>query len=221
MFAELKTSSATGGTKRRRYISDGGAPISKVGKLAKGIARLNKKLKLNNPSHLYALSLPGTFTSISNAGTIYDLGQDIAQGDNYNQRFSSTIQLTRLNIKGVMVPGSAATAPCAARITVIRGQSGLAFAGNVTGTYNPVQTSTSTQLIYDRFFPIAAAPSTAGFATNINLSIKLNHKQKFTGTTTNTTTGTSIYCIIQSGQAGGTSAPTFYCGVMEIFFQPL
>lgn len=221
MFAEMKTVSATGGTKRRRYIGDGPMPMSKVGKLSKGLARINKKLKLNNPSHLYTTSLSTAFPSLSVGGTLYDLSQDIAQGDNYNNRFSSTIQLTRLNLRGVIVPGSAATAPSAVRVTVFRGQSGLAFASNMTATYSPVQTSNSTQVLYDRFIPVAAAPSTAGYGSLVNMSLKLNHKQKFSGTTAATQTGTSIYCIMQSGQAAGTSAPTFYCGCIEVFFQPL
>lgn len=214
------SSLATGGTKRRRFTTTM-VPVSKFGLINKRLNKLSKKVKLNNPSHLYSLSAGAAFGTVSTSGTIYDLSQDIAQGDNYNQRFSTTIQLTRVMLRGVIVPGSTASAASAVRITVIRGQSALAFASNMTATYSPIGTNTSTQVLMDKYFPVAAAPGTAGYGTNIYINLKLNHHQKFTGTAAGTSTGESIYMICQSGNAVGTTAPSWYAGVLEIYFQPL
>lgn len=214
------SSLATGGTKRRRFTMTPSG-MSNVGFLNKRINKLSKKLKLNNPSHLYSLSAGAAFGTVSTSGTLYDLSQDIAQGDNYNQRFSTTIQLTRVALRGVIVPGSTASASSAVRITVFRGQSALAFASNMTATYSPIGTNTTTQIILDRFYPVAAAPGTAGYGTNVNINLKLNHHQKFTGTAAGTSTGESIYMIVQSGNAVGTTAPSWYAGVLEVYFQPL
>lgn len=210
------------GTKRRKYdvaISNG--TTSRVGALSRRINRLSKRLKVNNPTHMYINSMSTVFPSISVTGSIFDLASGIAQGDNYTDRFSTTVLLTRLMIKGVITPGSSAAVPSAVRITVIRGQQGLVFASNMSSTYSPVATNTSTQLIFDKFYPVCSTRATAGYGTPCNINIKLHHKQKYSGTAVNTTTGECLYLIVQSGQPNDTTQPIFYCGHFELYFQPL
>jgi len=194
-------------------------PSQKYAKVNKRLRALTKKMKIHNPLHLYNTSLGGTFTSVSTTGTLYDLASQIAQGDDYYHRFSSQVYMRRLNIKGVLVPGSAAGNPAICRIAVIRAVAGLAFAGNMTGSYSPIVTGTSLQVYYDRFFTLGTYAS-IGFPVNLNISLKLNHKQKFSGTGAGSTTGDCLYLIVQSGVVSGTAAPSI-SGVLEIFFDPM
>jgi len=214
---ELKESSAfTKGTKRRRtqtqlqYGADA---------LSTRLTRLTRKVKLQNPVHLAPISLNTAFSTVSTTGSIYDLASGIAQGDDYDDRFSSQIYMRRVNVKGVLLPGSAAGNPAIARITIFRAESGLVFGANMTGSYSPIVTGVSLQVYYDRFFTLGTYTN-IGFPVNLNFSVKLKHKQKFSGTGAATASGHSIYMIVQSGVAAGTAAPSI-SGVMEIFFDPM
>lgn len=217
--AEFKTVSAsTSGTKRRKWSIP---PYSQSATqyLNKRVSRLYKQVKLKNPLHLYSFSMGGQFTSISTTGTLYNMASSIAQGDAPTDRFSSQCILRRVNIKGSLIPGTTAVYPANVRITIFRGLAGISFAANMTSTYNPIAYSTSTRVIYDKFFQVSSTAATAGFPCSFNLSIKLNHKQKFTGAAAATQTGDCLYLIIQSDQAAGTTAP-LALGVVEIYFDP-
>lgn len=63
------------------------APLS----LSSRVTRLTKKMKMQNPVHLLQASLVSTFPTVSTTGTLYDVSSQIAQGDDYNQRFSSQV----------------------------------------------------------------------------------------------------------------------------------
>lgn len=219
MFAEYKTVSAVGGTKRRKYVST--VPASQSA-LSNRVTKLARSLKANNPTHLNVYSLPGQFPTIATTGSLLDLAQNIAQGDDYTNRVSSSCILTHVNLKGVLIAGTAATTTVSVRITIFKAIAGIAFASNMTGSYSPIVTGTSLKLMYDRFYPVAAMPAAGsqGFSTVVNISQKLRHKQKFTGTGAATQTGDSIFVVIQGGTAAGTGAPTFVSGVLEVFFQP-
>lgn len=128
--------------------------------------------------------------------------------------------MTRISLRGVMFPGTTAAAPCLVRVTVFRAQSALAFAANMTGSYNPIVGGTALYQYYDKFFPVAATLATQGYGTPFRLNLKLPHMQKYTGAGANTTTGECIYIIMQSNVTAGTAAPTII-GVLETFFQPM
>lgn len=195
-------------------------PTQKVAKLNNRLRALAKKMKIQNPVHLGNYSLGTVFPSVSLTGTLFDVSSLIAQGDDYNNRFSSQVYLRRLNMRGVFLPGTAASNPAIARITVFRGQAGLSFATNLASSYSPIVTGTSLQVYYDKHFTIPGSYTNPGFAVNINISLKIPHKQKFSGTAAASQTGDCIYVIVQSGVAAGTSAPTL-TGVMEVFFDPM
>lgn len=97
---------------------------------------------------------------------------------------------------------------------------GLGFATNITGSFNPVQTGTTLQLYYDKYFTIPAPITGQGFPVNWNISIKAKHFQKFSGTGAGTTSGESVYLICQSDALAGTTAPVPQ-GVFEVFFDPM
>lgn len=140
-------------------------------------------------------------------------------GDDFNQRFGSHADILRVNIKGSFLAGSTAAASAQVRITCFTGETGLAFAANMQGTFSPVADNTAVRLLYDKFLTIPSTIAGAGFPVDVNISIKTRHRQKFTGSGTGTQTGTSLYLIMQSGAGAGTGAPTFD-GVVEVFFKP-
>lgn len=76
------------------------------------------------------------------------------------------------------------------------------------------------QLYYDKFFSIPSTLAAAGYPVNLNMSVRCRHFQKFSGTGANTTTGESIYLIIQSTAGAGTGAPVI-TGNLEVFFDPM
>lgn len=197
----------------------GGNAQTKAVQVNKRLRSLAKKMKVQNPVHLLQVSLTSAFPSVSTTGTIYDLSSAIIQGDDYFNRFSSQVYLRRVNIKGVMLPGSAAGNPTIARISLIRAVSGLVFASNMSGSYSPIVTGTSLQVLSDKFYTLGSYTN-IGFPVNLNISIKLRHKQKFSGVGAGTGTGDCLYLIMQSGVVAGTAAPSV-SGVMEIFFDPM
>jgi len=210
---------AQGGTKRRRDSAVLVRDLAGSSQLSRRITRLAKSMKASNPAHVDIQGLGATVPP-STTGTLYCLANGISQGDDFYQRFGNHVDFTRLVIKGTLIPGTTSVTPSVVRLSVIRGQSGLAFAANLTGTYNPVVSSTSTQVIYDKFYSIPATYATVGFPVNINLSIKLKHRQKFSGAAAAGQTGETLYLIVQSDKAAGTTTPAWGSGFMEIWFKP-
>lgn len=187
--------------------------------LSTRISKLAKKMKIANPMHLQTFSLGAAFSTISTTGTLLDVMSTIAQGDDYLNRFSSSCRLSRLNLKAIFFVGSTSASASKIRITVIRGESGLAFASNTTGSYSPIVTGTVTKLYYDKFFQIGPTAGAPQWQSSVNLSLPIKHKQKFSGTGAGTTTGDCIYMIIQGINAAGTTCPVA-SGVLEVFFEP-
>lgn len=218
MPAEIKTISTR---KRSRTVGGGGAGGSWAtpNALSTRISRLAKKMKVNNPTHLIQQSLTVVFPTISTTGTLYDVGNPIAQGDDYNNRFGAKVLITHINIKGAFTPATA-TGPSVVRITILRLPTNSVFAANTSGSYSPIVTGTSLQTYYDKFYQVGAAPATVGYPTLINISKKIKFYQKYSGTGAGTATGESIFVIIQSNFAAGATAPLI-TGVIETFFQPM
>lgn len=216
MYAESKSSkSGFGGTKRRRYSS---APNATASDLSNRITRLSKSLKAANPVHLYNNSLATLFPNLSTTGTIFSLASGIQQGDSQTDRFANHIDFRRILVRGHLLPGSTSTLQTQCRISVIRGQSGLVFAGNMTASYSPILPSTSTQVLYDKFFLVS--PVSAGqWQVPINITIKTKHRQKFSGAGVGTETSETLYMICQSTVASGTTAPIL-AGFLNLFFVP-
>jgi hypothetical protein len=164
-------------------------------------------------------SASSTFPSVSTSGTILDLCSTIAQGDDYNQRFGSHVDVTHINVKVQLVPGSTANSVTQVRATLLKAEAGIAFAAAMQSTYSPVADSSCIRLYRDGFRQVAAANASAGYSTMINWSVKIRHRQKFSGTGAATTTGDSLFLIIQSSAANGTTCPAA-SGVVEVFFKP-
>lgn len=214
MFAEQKTMART---KRRRETSQGSI-FGSSSSLSTRVSRLAKKMKVNNPTHLY--SFPGSTWVPTNTTSIVDLCGQIAQGDDYFNRFSSSVMMTHVNISLVAQAGTTAAQTGIIRITMFRAASGTVFAANLQGSYSPIVTGTSSRLIWDRHYEVASTLAAAGFPTIIRKSLKVKHQQKFSGTVAGTTTGDCIFLIIQSNFGAGTAAPALQ-GVVEVFFQPM
>lgn len=137
----MEQKSVSRGVKRRAYDAiPSRMSSSRLSAVNTRLRRLAKKVRIANPQHLLYTSIATVFTTISTTGTIYDLGQGIQQGDDYSNRFGGSVHLTRLNLKGVLTPGSTAAATCTVRVTVFRARAGLTFAANMTGSYSPIVT---------------------------------------------------------------------------------
>lgn len=219
----FKTETKTGGTKRRAHDIGVMLPYGSTGpsQLNRRVNRIAKQMKVHNPLHLYNVSLVSAFSSLSTTGTAFDLMAQIVQGDASSERFSSKAQLRRVNFGGMILAGTTATTPVLVRISIVRLQSGSAFASNLFTTYNPIQTGTSLQVYYDKYFEVAGnAGATCGWPTCFNVSKKIKHFQKYSGTGANNATGDSIFMIMQANATAGTGAPTV-SGVLEVFFDPM
>lgn len=188
--------------------------------LNRRVNKLYKTLKQSNPTHLYSNSLSGTFPSISTTGTISTITVGISQGDDTYQRFGAHVDIQRLIIKGCLIPGTTAATPATVRVTVLRGAYNLAFAANMTATYSPIADSVYTRLLYDRFFTVASSQANQGFATPLNINLKIKHRQKFGTNAAGSESGEAIFLIIQSNFVAGTTAPVFGSGVWECYFKP-
>lgn len=129
------------------------------------------------------------------------------------------MDLLRVILKGTLQAGSTSTNAASVRITSFQGQSGLAFAANMSGSYTPVGDSTSTRLLFDKYYHVPPA-NTVWPVTPVHINLKARHRQKFSGSGANTNTGESVYVIIQSNVASGTTAPVWAVGVMEEWFKP-
>lgn len=202
-------------TRKRPRTSGGGGSSSSA--LSTRITRLAKKMKVNNPTHLYVF--PGSTWVPTNTTSIVDLSSQIAQGDDYSNRFSTSVKLTNINISCAVQPGTTSAVEVVMRVTLIRATSGTTFAANLQGSYSPVVPGTVTQLLFDRHYVVASTLAAAGFPTIIKKRIKVNHMQKFTGVGAGTTTGECLFLIMQSSSGAGTGAPIL-TGVVEVFFQP-
>lgn len=124
----MEEKTATAQTKRRRVVGP-----SNVGALSRRVTRLAKTLKASNPTHVYVSSLSAAFTHVDTTTSLYEIGGNIAQGDDYNQRFGSHVDVLRVRMHGTLQAGSTSTLASTVRITCFRGQSGLAGAPNMSG----------------------------------------------------------------------------------------
>lgn len=225
MNADQKTYTAVGmaGTKRRRHVAGFAGGQSA---LSRRVTKLQRTIKAHHPTHLRVESLGVTFGNVSNSGTLYDICSAIAQGDDYNNRFSSTTRSSRLVFRGILSPGAGSTIAELVRITVFKAQSGLVFAANTTGSYSPIVTGTSMWTYFDKFYTVPPSSTAYYFPVNLNFSVaikqgkKRGHLQKYSGTGAGTTTGDSVYVIIQAGVGAGAGAPII-TGTLEHYFDPL
>lgn len=227
---DTKTVSAVAGTRRRTYSAAFGGQASTRSRegqhLSRRITRLSRAIKMHHPSHLNVDSLATVFPNISTTGSLYDINSNISQGDNYNNRFSTTSRSRRLVFRGGVVGAAGGASATILRITVFKAQAGVVFVANLTGSYNPIVTSTSKWLYFDRFWTVPE--NNAGgsyFPLNLNFSVRLNagktkgHLQKYNGSGAGTTTGDSIMVIIQSNGTGANNPVIF--GTLEHYFDPL
>lgn len=217
MDYDLKTVSAPAKTKRRRYTT---SPYV-VSPLSARVSRLAKKMKIQNPPHVYVTGLTSGSGSWNTTGAVFDCCQAITQGDAYNQRFGNKIVPKRVNIKGSVHPGSTANAPVTIRLSLVRANSGFVGGNFVSSSISPIADNNILQVYYDRIFTIAPTNAGQTYPVNINLSIpiKLNHI-KFSGSGAAAVTAESIFLHWCSNVASGTTAPIWSAGVCEFFFIP-
>lgn len=218
-MGEYKSVSGFGGTKRRRDANDtayayGGNALSRR------VTRLAKSLKGANPTHVMPYNGATYFPSISTTGTQLALGDQIMQGDDYTQRFGNHADITHINVKLVLAPGTTAATTSAVRCTLFVAAQNVVFASTMNSTYSPISAGGVTRLLRDRFYQVAGADATAGYSTMINWSVKVRFRQKYTGAGVSTQTGDTLFLLIQSEKAAGTTAPVIRSGLIEVFFKP-
>jgi len=206
------------GTKRRRD-DFGTAMMINGSALSRRITRLSKTLKASNPTHVAVFDLKAQYANISTTGTILDLCSTISQGDDFFQRFGSHVDVTHINIKGTMQAGSTSTVTSSVRCTLIISEA-LAFVANMNTSYSPIVDNTVQRLVKDRFYQVASSTSATGFATSIDWSMKIKHRQKFAAPAAGNTINNCLLLLIQSNIVAGTQAPIFQGGIIEVFFKP-
>nr|CRY97498.1 hypothetical protein [uncultured prokaryote] len=175
---KMEEKTALAGTKRRLYTTLGPNTASA---LSRRITRMGKQLKQANPTHLMQVAPHTTWPDISTSGTIYDICSNIAQGDDYNNRFANHVDVTHLNFVANFLPGTTSSSVSTVRITLLKAQSGLGFASNMSGSYSPIVSGTSIQQLADVFVSVAAVESNPTFSSVVRWSKKIRHRQKFTG----------------------------------------
>ena len=134
-------------------------------------------------------------------------------------RFGSHVDVTHINLKGVLAAGSTSTVQETVRCTLLVSEA-QAFAANMNNTYNPIADNQSQRLIKDQFISVPATNSSPGYPSQINWSMKLKHRQKFSAPAAGTTTNNCLLLIIQSTAVAGTLAPVFQAGLIEVYFKP-
>jgi len=206
----------TSGTKRRRDSAS--AVVSSA--LSRRVTRLAKTLKASNPTHMYVFQATTAWASVSTTGSMQDLCGQISQGDDFTQRFGSHVDVTHVNIKLQFQPGTAATTPSDIRITLFVADTSSVFATNMTQTYSPIADNTIQRLLVDDFKQVANTQANQTFGCVYRRSLKLNHRQKFSGVGVNTTVANSLFLIVQSQHVAGTTAPIVSSGCVEVFFKP-
>lgn len=210
----MVSSSAMGGTKRRKYV----VPVNETALLSRRLTRLTKTLKTANPNHLETLTVAAT--TFNTTGVLTECLSTVSQGDNYNQRFGNKCMLKRIVGDLIVRPGSTSAAASVARLVIFRAGAGAAlpqFAANVSSS--PIIGNGVIQVYYDKMFSVAATPATAGYGTHIRINKKIKFAYKFGGTGAGTQTGESVYIYFVGDIASGTAAPTAY-GVLDVFFSP-
>lgn len=141
-------------------------------------------------------------------------------GDDYNQRFGTHVDCTRLICNATFYPGNTAASASAVRATLFRAQSNTAFAANMADSYSPIADNTVTQVLMDKFFQIGPSAASQQWPSVLRINKKLKHRQKFTGSGTSSTTGECLYFVIQSERVAGTTAPIIGEGQLELYFKP-
>lgn len=204
-----------GGTIRREGFSKMSALNARIGALA-------RKVKMANPLHMVQLAM--TAFAANTTGTISDICNGIASNDEYNGRYGTRTRSRRLIITGTLIPGSTAATPSTVRIVVLRAQVGSAVAGtvpNLTVSCNPIADNGVQQVYCDKLYTVAAPIATAGYGTKVFIKCKLySHQTNYISNAAGSQSGESIFIVVLSDKAPGTTAPVFQSGHYEHWYMP-
>lgn len=191
--------------------------------LSRQVTVLKKKMKSANPSHVYTLSAVAAFGATANSSTnIFNISDQIAEGDAYNQRFGTHIKCLRLCAKIHMGAASANTSTeGVGRVVVFRAQPGTSLAVTVadvnTAAAIPAN-NVMTKIYYDK--QVGLVPVTADTGPTFDINVPLNHQQRYSGSTSGTSIGDCIWlACITSYTSGGGLAPNLH-GWIELWFSP-
>lgn len=195
--------------------SRGSALASKVNALA-------KKLKLAAPLHMISISLSGL--AVTSAGLATDICTNISGSDEYFGRHGTVTHSRRAILKGVLIPGTTAATPSTVRIVICRGQVGSTVAQlcpDLFANVNPIADNRIEQLYCDQYFTVAPTNAGQSFPTKVSMSCKLyNHRVNYTGSANGTNTGSTIFFLVLSDKAAGTTAPSWSGGQLSHWFNP-
>lgn len=190
--------------------------------LSRRVDSLAKKLKIASPLHMISISCSGL--AVTSAGLATDISTNIAGSDEYFGRYGTVTHSKRAILKGVLIPGTTAATPSTVRIIICRAQVGSTVAQlcpDLFANSNPIADNRIEQLYCDHYFSVAPANATQCFPTKVNLSCKLyNHRTNYTGSGNGTNTGSTIYFLVLSDKAAGTTAPTWAAGQLSHWFVP-
>jgi len=194
--------------------------------LSKRINHIAKQLKQKVPLHLLSVSAVSAWASISTTGTSYVITSSIAQGDTASDRTGNSVIVRRLSLRASVAPTTTTTQPCQMRISIVKAATGATLVGNMTTSYNPLLANGLFYVYYDKFFTVptiigpVATLEPANFPLNININLKMKHRQKFLSNAAGTEQGEAVMIVIQSNLASGATAPVI-AGLLEVFFDPL
>lgn len=218
-MTELKMKSEYASTKRRRYSQPAPTQMSTAQALSSRISRLGKKMKIENPLHVYN-DTPAGFANFSTTGGLYDCLAQIVQGDNFTQRFGNKITVKRVMLRTTVVAGASAASAVSCRMALVRASYNL-VAGRIDNTIiSPTANTNITRVYWDKVFTANSPVGTSGFPVNFNLSIPVKFSAKFNGTGVNSVAAESIFLLWSANVATGAGAPVFGTGVIETWFSP-
>lgn len=170
--------------------------------------------------------LTGNFASVSTAGALQDLGTNIAEGSEMNQRVGRTITLRSLDVFGTLLGGQVNLvgddSHNTVRIVVFEGQPGLVAAG-INWTLNTVADPRTingcSRILSDRFYKLVSpGRDSTGYVPAeqlVKFSVPLSGQMIFSGAAAGTQSGRTIYMYMVTDSAGVPN-PGFSTGVASL-----
>lgn len=214
LFPAMEMKSGFGGTKRRGHVRT-------TKSLSTRITRLAKKMKIQNPLHMYGYSVATTWGTAHTATPIINIPDAVQEGDAYNQRFGTRILGRRLVGEFCINPTTTTPVNTVARVSCFLAQQGSNLAGTVVDlatTLATIANNSVTRIFYDKYFPIPTSAAASGVRVRINIPLK-NLKCHYTGAGAAVGTGSCLYFSIISNVVTGATAPTLV-GTLDFWYTP-
>lgn len=150
----MKMRSGFGGTKRK-FSTPGVTmvPYQSNRVLSNRVTKLARKMKVENPLHVYNDS-PTSFAALSTTGALYDCLTQITQGDNFNQRFGNKITVKRIILRTTVNCGATQASAVTCRMALVRASYNL-VAGRIDNTcISPTANTNILQVYWDKVGPL-------------------------------------------------------------------